>query len=192
MNLIQEIRQNIMLHEDPSTSDDSTKDIIINGILSEELAITLLKGWACHLWYSFGTCSEVDFPDSRKYPTAGYSWVRTPSNYAPNPRCCLVLVFLQVSIAPLPYMGHRHIKLCIAIFMDCSAKHIFLPLPRLTQYSRCWFSPCGACDQLLALTMVHLGSSAARLLCGWLWLLHLGSFQTQASPMEANEPKHKK
>ncbi|KAJ5942525.1 hypothetical protein N7516_002693 [Penicillium verrucosum] len=44
MNLIQEIRQNIMLHENPSTSDDSTKDIIINGILSEELAITLLKG----------------------------------------------------------------------------------------------------------------------------------------------------
>lgn len=44
MNLIQEIRQNITLHEQPSTTDDSTDDIIINGIVSEELAITLLKG----------------------------------------------------------------------------------------------------------------------------------------------------
>lgn len=44
MNLIQEIRQNITLHEQLSTSDDSTEDIIINGIVSEELAITLLKG----------------------------------------------------------------------------------------------------------------------------------------------------
>ncbi|KAJ9482829.1 hypothetical protein VN97_g10592 [Penicillium thymicola] len=46
MNLIQEIRQNITLHENPSTSDDSTKDNIINGILSEELATTLLKGFS--------------------------------------------------------------------------------------------------------------------------------------------------
>lgn len=44
MNLIQEIRQNITLHEQPSATDDSTEDIIINGIVSEELAITLLKG----------------------------------------------------------------------------------------------------------------------------------------------------
>ncbi|KAI2730745.1 hypothetical protein CBS147332_2597 [Penicillium roqueforti] len=46
MNLIQEIRQNITLHEQPSTSDDSTEDIIINGIVSEELAIVLLKGFS--------------------------------------------------------------------------------------------------------------------------------------------------
>jgi hypothetical protein len=44
MNRVQEIRQNITLHEQPSATDDSTEDIIINGIISEELAITLLKG----------------------------------------------------------------------------------------------------------------------------------------------------
>lgn len=44
MNLIQEIRQNITLHEQPSAGDDSTEDIIINGMVSEELAIMLLKG----------------------------------------------------------------------------------------------------------------------------------------------------
>ncbi|CAI7610413.1 unnamed protein product [Penicillium crustosum] len=46
MNLIQEIRQNITLHEQPSAGDDSTEDIIINGIVSEELAIMLLKGFS--------------------------------------------------------------------------------------------------------------------------------------------------
>lgn len=192
MNLIQEIRQNITLHEQPSATDDSTEDIIINGIVSEELAITLLKGWACYQQYSFGTCSEVDFPDSRNFPTAGYSWVQTPSSYAPNRRSCLVPVFWQAFILLPPCMVHQHIKLCIAIFTDCSVRHIFLPLPLLTRYSRCWFSPCGTCDQLWVLTMVPLGSSAVQPLCGWLWLLHLGSFQTQATPMVANKPKHKK
>ncbi|KAJ5972379.1 uncharacterized protein N7479_002297 [Penicillium vulpinum] len=46
MNLIQEIRHNITLHEQPATSDDSAEDIIINGIVSEELAVMLLRGFS--------------------------------------------------------------------------------------------------------------------------------------------------
>lgn len=44
MNLVQEIRQNITFNEQPSGSEDSTEDIIINDILSEELALVLLNG----------------------------------------------------------------------------------------------------------------------------------------------------
>ncbi|KAJ6189230.1 hypothetical protein N7519_004138 [Penicillium mononematosum] len=46
MNVIQEIRQNITSYEQPSSSDDSTEDIITNGIVSEELAVTLLEGFS--------------------------------------------------------------------------------------------------------------------------------------------------
>ncbi|KAJ5823136.1 hypothetical protein N7447_005476 [Penicillium robsamsonii] len=46
MNLIQEIRSSITLYEQPSTGDDSTEDIIINGIVSEDLATMLLRGFS--------------------------------------------------------------------------------------------------------------------------------------------------
>lgn len=44
MSLIQEIRENITLHRQPLQIQDLLEDVIINGIVSEKTAFTLLKG----------------------------------------------------------------------------------------------------------------------------------------------------
>ncbi|KAJ5899408.1 hypothetical protein N7495_004152 [Penicillium taxi] len=45
MSLIQEIRENITLHRQPLQIQDISEDIIHNGIISEETALILLKGY---------------------------------------------------------------------------------------------------------------------------------------------------
>lgn len=44
MSLIKEIRENITLHQQPSQIQDFSEDIIVNGMISETTALTLLKG----------------------------------------------------------------------------------------------------------------------------------------------------
>ncbi|KAJ5779283.1 hypothetical protein N7457_007003 [Penicillium paradoxum] len=46
MNLVQEIRQNITPNEQPLANEDSTEDMIINGIISEDLSLILLQGFS--------------------------------------------------------------------------------------------------------------------------------------------------
>ncbi|KAJ5759424.1 hypothetical protein N7520_006580 [Penicillium odoratum] len=46
MSLIQEIRENITLHRQPRQIQDLLEDVIINGIVSESTAFTLLKGFS--------------------------------------------------------------------------------------------------------------------------------------------------
>jgi hypothetical protein len=44
MSLIQEIRENITLHRQPRQIQDLLEDVIVNGIVSENTAFSLLKG----------------------------------------------------------------------------------------------------------------------------------------------------
>ncbi|KAJ5093808.1 hypothetical protein N7456_009669 [Penicillium angulare] len=46
MSLIQEIRENITLHRQPLKIQDLSEDVIINGIISEQTASILLKGFS--------------------------------------------------------------------------------------------------------------------------------------------------
>ncbi|KAJ5669750.1 hypothetical protein N7462_010820 [Penicillium macrosclerotiorum] len=46
MNLIQELRDNITLHRQPSDTHDFSADVVIKGIVSENLALSLLKGFS--------------------------------------------------------------------------------------------------------------------------------------------------
>ncbi|KAJ5928793.1 hypothetical protein N7466_007749 [Penicillium verhagenii] len=57
MSLIQEIRENITLHRQPSQIQDLLEDVIINGIVSEATALTLLKGFSklSSRWLFLGT-----------------------------------------------------------------------------------------------------------------------------------------
>jgi hypothetical protein len=44
MNVIQEIRENITLHEDPPNSEDDAEGILISGVVPDELSLVLLEG----------------------------------------------------------------------------------------------------------------------------------------------------
>jgi hypothetical protein len=44
MNLIQEIRENITFHEDPSNSEDDIEGVLVSGVVSNELSSILLEG----------------------------------------------------------------------------------------------------------------------------------------------------